>query len=173
MTPAGGTAPGSLICPGCGSSHGPDERFCPSCRLPLVHDLTRVEPAPVTERRRRARKIKPQLGEGQLVRVAGARNQAEAEFIQGMLLEEGVPSMLRRTAGFDVPDFLAAGPRDVLVPQSGVIAAREVLLEAEIIAEPDPDRRPTVVPARLAAGLLIALGIGLVIVWVAYETLLH
>ena len=51
-----------------------------------------------------------------LVRVAGGRNQAEAELIQGLLLEEGVPSVLRRTAGFDVPDYLAAGPRDVLVP---------------------------------------------------------
>ena len=38
----------------------------------------------------------------ELIRVAGARNQAEAEFIQGLLLEEGVPSMLKRTAGFDV-----------------------------------------------------------------------
>ncbi len=45
-----------------------------------------------------------------------------------LLLEEGVPSTLRRTAGFDVPDFLAAGPRDVLVPESGVEVAREVLL---------------------------------------------
>ena len=62
------------------------------------------------------------------MRVAGARNQAEAEFIQGLLLEEGVPSMLRRSAGFDVPDFLAAGPRDVLVPIAGLDAAREVLL---------------------------------------------
>lgn len=50
-----------------------------------------------------------------LVKVASARNQAEAEFIQSLLREEGVPSMTRRSAGFDVPDFLAAGPRDVLV----------------------------------------------------------
>ena len=27
--------------------------------------------------------------------------------------------MTQRSGGFDVPDFLAAGPRDVLVPQSG------------------------------------------------------
>ena len=66
------------------------------------------------------------------MRVAGGRNQAEAEFIQGMLLEEGVPSILRRSAGFDVPDFLAAGPRDVMVPQAGAEVAREVLLEAEL-----------------------------------------
>ena len=38
---------------------------------------------------------------------------------QGMLLEEGIPSLMRRSGGFDVPDFLAAGPRDILVPASG------------------------------------------------------
>ena len=61
------------------------------------------------------------------MRVAGGRNQAEAELIQGILLEEGVPSVLRRSAGFDVPDFLAAGPRDVMVPESGAELARELL----------------------------------------------
>ena len=35
--------------------------------------------------------------------------------------------MLRRAPGFDVPDFLAAGPRDVLVPRGGEEAARELL----------------------------------------------
>jgi len=44
-----------------------------------------------------------------------------------MLLEEGVPSMMRRSGGFDVPDFLASGPRDILVPASGADAARQVL----------------------------------------------
>ena len=52
-------------------------------------------PAEVVERsphgHERARKIKPQLTEGPLVQVAWGRNQAEAEFIQGLLLEEGVP----------------------------------------------------------------------------------
>ena len=69
------------------------------------------------EAAQRARKIKPQYAEGKLVRVVGARNQTEAEFIQGLLLEEGVPSTLRRTRGFDVPDMLAAGPRDMMVPR--------------------------------------------------------
>lgn len=69
------------------------------------------------------------------MRVAGARNQTEAEFIQGLLLEEGIPSMLRRARGFDVPDFLAAGPREVLVPSSALAAAREVLLESELIEQ--------------------------------------
>ena len=44
-----------------------------------------------------------------------------------MLLEEGVPSLVRRSGGFDVPDFLASGPRDILVPQSGAEAARDIL----------------------------------------------
>ena len=61
------------------------------------------------------------------MRVAGARHQAEAELIAGMLLEEGIPSLVQRTGGFDVPDFLASGPRVILVPSSGADAAREFL----------------------------------------------
>ncbi len=154
-----------LICPSCGSRHEPQERFCRSCHVPLVHDASRLEVEPLDERHERARKIKPQLAEGSLVRVAGARNQAEAEFIQGMLLEEGIPSMLKRSAGFDVPDFLAAGPRDVLVPETGLEAAREVLLQAEIIDGKSPTA--VVAPARLMLGLLAALVIGALVVWLA------
>ena len=62
-----------------------------------------------------------------LVKVAYARNIAEAELIQGLLRQEGIPSMVRRNGGFDVPDFLAAGPRDVLVPESHAQRARELL----------------------------------------------
>lgn len=153
-----------LRCPSCGSAYSDEERFCPDCKLPLVYDDDGegvIES--VGERHERARKIKPQLTEGRLVRVAGARNQAEAEFIQGLLLEAGVPSLLRRSAGFDVPDFLAAGPRDVLVPESGVDTAREVLLEGELISgEP---QAPVVTPGRLLAGLVAALAIGALVVW--------
>jgi hypothetical protein len=151
-----------LVCPGCGSRYGAHERFCSTCALPLVHEGG-SEPE-ITERHRRARKIKPQLAEGDLVCVAGARNLAEAEFIQGLLLEEGVPSMLRRSAGFDVPDFLAAGPRDILVPAAAVDTAREVLLQAELIGTERPPGRP-VAPAKLMAGLMIALVVGAVVVW--------
>jgi Putative prokaryotic signal transducing protein len=64
---------------------------------------------------------------GKLVKVAYAQQQAEAEMIQGLLSEHGIPSMLRRAAGFDVPDFLAAGPREVLVAEERAEQAREVL----------------------------------------------
>lgn len=151
-----------LVCVGCGAAYSPDNRFCSSCGLPLIQDAD-SESGEVSERHRVARKIKPQLAEGGLVRVAGARNQAEGEFIQGLLLEEGVPSVLRRAAGFDVPDFLAAGPRDVLVPQSGVATARDVLLQADVIR---PHRVvSTISPLRLAIGLLVALVIGALVIW--------
>jgi hypothetical protein len=42
--------------------------------------------------------------------------------------------MLRRSPGFDVPNMLAAGPRDVVVPSRAHDAACEVLLQAEIVA---------------------------------------
>jgi predicted amidophosphoribosyltransferase len=118
----------ALLCPSCGTPHGSDERFCPDCGLPLVHspDVAAAAP-PVTAAQERARKVRAGYAQGPLVRVAAARNQAEAELLQGLLLEEGIPSLVRRSGGFDVPDFLAAGPRDVLVPQSGEQAARDLL----------------------------------------------
>jgi hypothetical protein len=64
---------------------------------------------------------------GKLVKVAYAQQQAEAEMIQGLLSEHGIPSMLRRAAGFDVPDFLAAGPREVLVAEELAEQAQDVL----------------------------------------------
>jgi uncharacterized protein YbaR (Trm112 family) len=155
------TAEGELHCPACGTAYGPLERFCPDCKLPLVRAEGVIEA--VSERHERARKIKPQFTEGRLVRVAGGRNQAEAEFIQGLLLEEGVPSLLRRSAGFDVPDFLAAGPRDILVPEAGVPTAREVLLQGGLISD-EPQPR-VVAPGRLLLGLLIALALGALVVW--------
>ena len=96
------------------------------------------------------------------MRVAGAANQPEAEFIQSLLLEAGVPSTLRRAAGFDVPDFLAAGPRDILVAASGADVARDVLLQSDLGAKVAGNQRP-VAPARLALVLAAAL-VALVVV---------
>ena len=159
----------SLVCPSCGSTHPADERFCRECGMPLVHaDRTGLD-EPVSAARERARKIKPQFTEGELVRVAGAHHQAEAEFVQGILLEEGIPSMLRRSRGFDVPDMLAAGPRDVLVPASGVQAARDVLMQADLLgSEAGPAVRS---PGRLLAGLLAAVAVVGLIAWIGTELL--
>jgi pimeloyl-ACP methyl ester carboxylesterase len=121
----GGQESGELHCPRCGLAHEARERFCRECGMPLVQ--AEGEDDEVDERRRRARRIKPQYTEGQLVRVARAQNQSEAELIEDLLLAHGIPSLLRRSPGVDVPDMLAAGARDVLVPESAVQAAREAL----------------------------------------------
>jgi hypothetical protein len=113
-----------LVCPTCAQAHPPSERFCEACGMPLVHP-TGAEHA-ASERQQTARKIKPQYAEGPLVKVAHAASQGEADLITGLLLEEGIPSVLRHAHGFDLPDP-AVGPRDVLVPESGAQAAREAL----------------------------------------------
>ena len=160
-----------LVCPSCASTHSLDERFCPRCGMPLVYAGATGVDDPITSQQERARKIKPQFAEGDLVRVAGGRNQAEAEFIQALLLEWGVPSILRRTAGFDVPDFLAAGPRDVLVPQSGYEAARDLLQDADLLTVEAPaDSLPGIgSPLRLAVGILIAVGLAALVVFGLYQ----
>lgn len=158
-----------LICPSCGADHTSDERFCRDCGVPLVHAQRAPRDDADDPHRAWARKIKPQLTEGELVRVAGARHQAEAELIQGLLLEEGVPSLLRRTRGFDVPDMLAAGPRDVLVPASAVAVAREVLLQADIA--PPHGGRAVERPARLLIGLLAFVVLVAVVAWLGTELL--
>jgi hypothetical protein len=127
--------------------------------MPLVHPGAEPLDDPLSDAHGRARKIDPRFTEGRLVRVAGGRNQTEAEFIQALLLEWGVPSVLRRTAGFDVPDFLAAGPRDVLVPESGAETAREVLLQADLApstTERSTGPRPVVLAAVIAGGGALA-----------------
>jgi hypothetical protein len=133
--------------------------------MPLViGDELGEEPA-ASEAHERARKIRPEYTRGELVRVAGARHQAEAELIQNMLLEEGIPSVFRRSIGFDVPDFLAAGWRDVLVPQSGAEAAREVLTAADI--EPALPPQPGPGAGRILLWMGVALLIGAALIWLA------
>ncbi len=160
----------ALVCPGCGRMHPGGERFCEGCGMPLVHagGPTEVQELPGALHER-ARKVKPQYAEGDPVKVAGVRNQTEAEFIQGLLLEEGVPSMLRRSRGFDVPDFLANGPRDVLVPESGAGVAREVLLQSELgpgsTGAPSPSSIDS--PRRVMAWMLLALLVLFVIASIA------
>jgi hypothetical protein len=163
-------AAGSLVCPSCATPHPDDERFCSRCGMPLTYAGRGDIDMPVSAAHARARKIKPQYSEGDLVRVAGARNQAEAEWIQGLLLEEGVPSMLRRSRGFDVPDMLAAGPRDVLVPASGAAPARDVLLQADVISD-RPPARPVERPARLLLVLCAVAALVALIAWIGTDVI--
>lgn len=155
-----------LLCSGCGTSHAGDERFCPQCGMPLVAAAGEVR---VDERRERARKIDPRYTEGSLVWAAGARNQVEAEFLAGLLLEEGVPSLIRRAAGFDVPDFMASGPREILVPASGAQAARDILIDSGLRSTAAPPAA-TARRTRLIAGLLLAIALVAVVLFMATHT---
>jgi pimeloyl-ACP methyl ester carboxylesterase len=147
-----------------------DERFCRNCGMPLVYAGSRDQ-EPITEAHERARKVRPQYARGELMRVTGARNLADGEMIQGILLDQGIPSLLRRARGFDVPDFLAAGPRDVLVPQSGYEAARDLLRDADLLTvEAPPDSLPGIgSPLRLAVGILIAVGLAALLIFGLYQ----
>jgi len=60
-------------------------------------------------------------------KVAAAPDESVALLMDSVLKDAGIPSLIRRAAGFDAPDFLSAGPRDVLVPASLVEEAKEIL----------------------------------------------
>jgi len=129
--------------------------------MPLVYAGAHTADVQPGSARDRARKIRPEYTRGELVRVAGGDNQAQAELIQSLLLEEGIPSILRRTRGFDVPDFLAAGPRDILVAESGAEAAHEILREAELTETEPPPPEPQVTSRRVGVLLAAIAGGGL------------
>lgn len=159
-----------LACPKCARRFTLEERFCPDDGMPLVY-VGREGDEPITEAHERARKVKPQYTVGELVKVAGGRNLAEAELIQGILLDQGIPSVQRRTRGFDVPDFLAAGPRDILVAQAAGEDALALLSDAELgpqLPDPGADEGRA---RRLAIGMALALVGAAAIVWVMLELL--
>jgi len=126
--------------------------------MPLVY-AGKQSSDPITKAHERARKIDPRYAQGDPVRIAVAANLAEADMICGLLLQEGIPSMQQRTRGFDVPDFLAAGPRDILVNESGAELARELLADtASLVDDAASFQGPS--PYRVAFWML-AIGGGM------------
>jgi hypothetical protein len=119
-------------------------------------------------------------GGGPLVKIAFARNQAEAEMMQGLLLEEGIPSVLKRSRGFDAPEFLTAGPHDVFVNSDSAKKARQVL--ADTMVETEGEERLELgeqarlrqgsgetSPARLAIWVGAAFLGAVILVWLLYQ----
>ncbi|MFT3865776.1 MAG: DUF2007 domain-containing protein [Solirubrobacterales bacterium] len=121
-------------------------------------------------------------GGGKLVKVGFARNQAEAEMLQGLLMESGIPSILKRAGGFDNPDFLVAGPRDIWVNKEHAHEARRILEETMTEGDDEAEERreiseqarleatggEPISPARLAlyvGGGFIA---AVIIIWIVY-----
>jgi hypothetical protein len=161
-----------LACPSCARRYPLSERFCADCGMPLVY-VGRAEETEVGEAQKRARKVRPQYIGGELVKVGWGRNQAEAELIQGLLLEEGIPSVQRRARGFDVPEFLAGGPREILVAQAAYEAARGLLAGSDAAAGGEPGRGAPDAgaerPLRLLIAILIGLAIAFAIVYGLYQ----
>ena len=120
-------------------------------------------------------------GGGKLIKVGFARNQAEGEMLQALLLESDIPSILKRSGGFDAPEFLAAGPRDIWVNQGHAEEARRIL--AETLTESESEEREElegeahlratggdpISPGRLALYVGGAFIVAIVIIWIVYE----
>ncbi len=117
-------------------------------------------------------------GGGKLVKVGFARNRVEAEMLQGLLLDAEIPSILKRSGGFDNPDFLASGPHDIWVNVGQAREARELL--EETLSEADGEgeaealgRRlaggDPMTPERLAVWVIGAAGAAAVLVYVLWE----
>lgn len=116
-----------------------------------------------------------------MVKVAFARTGPEAEMLQGLLAEADIPSLLKRSGGFDNPEFLPNGPRDVYVSQAHAKRAREVLAEVMAVgdgdeaAELEEERRlargetGVTSPARLAFWIVVAVLAGCGLAWMLYQ----
>lgn len=95
-------------------------------------------------RRLRGREPRPPAPEW--VRVAFAMHQPEAEMLASLLGELDIPVLVRRTT-MDVPDMLAGGPRELLVPADRALEARALLdpMQAREETAGEADEAP---PAR-------------------------
>ena len=117
---------------------------------------------------------------GRLVKVAFARTHPEAELIQGLLSEAGIPSVLKETAVGPSQVYMP-GPADVMVAEAMAQRARQVLAET-LVEEEDQERLELEEERRLARGetgavspgrlafwvLVVALG-GCILAWVLYQ----
>jgi hypothetical protein len=120
-------------------------------------------------------------GGGKLVKVGFARSQAEAEMLQGLLLDSDIPSILKRSRGFDNPDFLGGGPHDIWVNAEHARLAREVL--AQTMTETEGEEREEIEgegrlraggsepmsPARLALWVGAAFVAAVIVLWILYQ----
>ena len=61
------------------------------------------------------------------MKVAATPNETSALLMEGLLKDADIPSLIQRAPGFDAPDILSAGPRDVLMPASLLGEAKQVL----------------------------------------------
>jgi hypothetical protein len=120
-------------------------------------------------------------GDGKLVKVGFARSQAEAEMMQGLLLDSHIPSILKRSRGFDNPDFLGGGPHDIWVNADHAQKARRLLEETMVESEGeereelDGEARlkrtggDPMTPGRLAIWVGVAFVAAVIVIWLVYQ----
>ena len=63
---------------------------------------------------------------GDWVKAGSAPDEACALLMERMPKYAGTPAIVRRGAGFGLPGFLSAGPRNVLVPELALEQARQL-----------------------------------------------
>ena len=59
--------------------------------------------------------------------MAETSNEASARLLDSVLKDAGVPALIQRAPGFDVPDFLSSGLGDVQVPGALFEEAQQTL----------------------------------------------
>lgn len=74
-----------------------------------------------------ARRTAPDEHAVRWIAVGWVAHQPEAEMFLEILRGEGIPAFARRPAAVDVPDMLAGGPREILVPAEHEELARGLL----------------------------------------------
>lgn len=100
--------------------------------------------------------------------------------LQALLLQSDIPSVLKRSRGFDAPEFLAAGPHDIFVSSTMASRAREVL--ADTVTEDESEERAELenqahlerdgtdtTARRLALWLIVAVIAAAALVWLLYQ----
>ena len=114
----------------------------------------------------------PREAGGPLVRVVQARNPTEAQLMQSVLLDAGIPSIDRPTRAFDILDLLAVGPRDILVAAHAIDEARTLLgVEAPVAPVGSTPVAFSEAPSRLLAKVVVAFAGGAGLAWALWQLL--
>lgn len=65
------------------------------------------------------------------VKVAFASNRTEADIVQGILKEHGIPSLTKKPNGTFLTDLFGVGAREIVVPAAAEEDAKRLLAEYE------------------------------------------
>ena len=111
-------------------------------------------------------RVRREYTHGDLVTVTTVRHAAEGEMLRGMLLEEGIPSMVRPARGSVIPQALGAGPHELVVTESGYETAYQVV-HGELPQPQRPGSRSRPEPGNLLAVVLVVAGLLAFLVWLS------